>query len=230
MRTLASVRRIVNDDKRLAAASTLVREARAKADAARSRRDHAALVLIEPFARAVAEPNALRADASDAYYGCFAVDGRRYGTRKEAERAAATTGSKIEEVPPTIDVAEYQARLARAREVRQDNYVKFGVTVEPAEVYHLIGVSRALLVRMMKRLPEHLPPLHGDHTEVGKQATKEAEKWDRVADEALAYRDELAMSMLGQGDDGVQRRRNAEVAQLTGLTTARVAQMRTGTR
>lgn len=227
MRTPAAIRKIADPEKRAKAAADLAHEARAKAEDARQRRDLAALVMIEPFVRAVAPSNAMQADAKDAYYGYLTVGGQRFAKRDTAEKHAAETGETIEIVGPSIDTDEYEARLAAARDRRERDLAENNVEVYPADVYNLIGVSRTLFVRMMARMPDDLPRLD-DPEAVAKAAVKDMRKFDALVDEAVKIRNE-AVEVLLNGT-GAARVKNADVARLTGLTTARVAQLRLGTR
>jgi hypothetical protein len=100
-----------------------------------------------------------------------------------------------------------------------------------ASVLRELAVSRALYVRWERRWAEEARAVDNPER-AASQATKDLEKWSAVASEMREIRDDVVDDMLNGGlrrRDGA-RFRNADVARITGLTTARVAQMRTGGR
>jgi hypothetical protein len=197
VKTAATIAKIADPEKRAKAASQTLAAAHAKAEAARQRRDIAALVMIEPFVRAVAPSNRTRAEAKAAY----------------------DAGD--------IDASTYYARLAQAREERAAALEAAGVEVYPADVYNLIGVARNLFVRMMARMPDTLPEFDDPRAEA-KAAARDVRRYNQIADDVRALRDAATDDLLN-GRSGT-RMSNADVSRLTGLTTARVAQLRLGTR
>lgn len=193
---LDAVRRLTDPRERAEAAAALVRQARAKADAARSRRDVAALVLIEPYEAAQ----------------------RPYKRVKDQVDAQLEAGD--------IDYPEANARLAEAKAERAK--AMEGVTYTPVDVYRdILGVSRGLFVRMTQRAPEQLPDIP-DAEQVATKAANDVDRYDALAAEALRIRNEVTDDLLN-GLTGPAMR-NADIARMTGLTTARVAQLRLGTR
>lgn len=196
MRTAKTIAKIADPKRRAKAASDLVREARDKAEEARQRRDLAALVMIEPFVRAVAPSNRDR----------------------DAAKRAYDAGQ--------IDDSTYYARIEQAKSVRRAALEMAGVSVYPVDVYTLIGVSRTLFVRMMARMPERLPKMDDPQAQA-KAAARDVLRYAKIVDEAIEVRDEAVDELLnGRGE----RMSNADLARLTELTTARVAQLRVGVR
>lgn len=231
MKTAATIEKIADRNKRARAAAQTLREARAKAEAARARRDYAALVMIAPFVRTVAPFNARQEKARDAYYGYYTVNGRRYTREKTARREAAKVGVDAVYHEPTMSTDDYYAALDRIKVERREALTKAGVTIEPADVYALIGVSRGLFVRMMKRMPPDTPDASeydGDPAKDAKAAAKDVQRFEAIENEVRPIRDEVLDDLLN-GISGPAER-NADIARLTDLTTARVAQLRLGTR
>lgn len=229
MKSLTAIRKIANPEKRAKAAADLIHEADERAEDARQRRDLAALVMIEPFVRAVAVANEMQSAAKDAYYGYWTVGDQRFSADApvSAERESNETGDPMVWHEPTIGDDEYQQRLAAARERRAADLERYNVTIYPAEVYTLIGVARNLFVRMMGRMPENLPEMD-DPEAVAKAAAKDVRKYRQIAKDAVPVRDEGVEAMFY--GNGTELRTNAYVARLTDLTTARVAQLRKGVR
>jgi hypothetical protein len=80
---------------------------------------------------------------------------------------------------------------------------------------------------------EAYPELFEDPVETMRKADREARRYEAIKSQARVIRDKTARQMMsGRDDDGnrVPAVTNAEVARLTGLTTARVSQLRKGTR
>jgi hypothetical protein len=192
----AALRNIADPHTRAEESAKTVREARAKADDARSRRDMAGLVLIEPY------------EAAQRPY-------KRIKDRVEAELEAGT-----------IDYPEANRRLSKAKAERNQRMRE--VELGPVDVYRdILQVSRGLFVRMTQRAPEQLPHIDNPR-EVIEKARREITKYDRIATEALAIRDEAIDELLNRGYRG-KPVRNADIARLIGVTTARAAQIRWGT-
>lgn len=102
----------------------------------------------------------------------------------------------------------------------------------PVTLYRALGISRGLFNRMVQRAPQQRPPIE-DALAVATQAAKEVRKYERISAEARAIRDETALSLMNGRDTAgnqVKMHSNADIARATGLTTARIAQIRTGTR
>jgi hypothetical protein len=96
----------------------------------------------------------------------------------------------------------------------------------PVDIVRQVQVSRSLYVRIRDRYPtvlvEKAKSLTGDVPALAKAAGAEAVKWDRIAAEGIEIRDAAIEEAINGGI------RNAEVARATGLSTARIAQIRTG--
>lgn len=203
MKSVADVANIADPYKRMVAAATLARQAEAKADGYRRKRDLAILVMLRPFADAVAETNAERKRLRD----------------------ALNAG--------TITDDEYAEGLAANREQRQRDLAAADVKIQPVDVYEMLNVSRNLVNRILMRMPtEDLPPMRSPQRTAITAHEKIAPLVETI-DAAKEIRDTAAlMLMAGEGPDGehVTPVSNADVARATGLTTARIAQLREGVR
>lgn len=133
--------------------------------------------------------------------------------------------SKIEDLAKR---ARDAARIAKSAQVKADLHrptrdaaalAMLRAGAQPVEVYRLIGVSRGLFVRMARRPLTSNPPVFADPKATAAASAKECAKWDRLAEQARAVRDQAAYAMKDAG------RTNADVARATGLTTARVAKL-----
>lgn len=92
-----------------------------------------------------------------------------------------------------------------------------------------LGISRNLWNRVLDRWDAgEIEPAEGltDPRGAAKRAADRVRHWEKVEEEARAIRDEVALDLM-DGSYGGPPLRNAEVVRLTGLTSARVAQMRT---
>jgi dienelactone hydrolase len=197
--SINSLRQIADLSERAHAASAVARETERLGDEARSRRDLAALVMIEPYQ----------------------IAQRPYDAAMERIDAALESAK--------IDSRTANQRRDKAKEARRKAMV--GVEVKPVDVYkHTIGVSRGLFVRLLHRAPNQLPEIENAR-EVALMAKEDCQMYDAINVDARIIRDE-AITVLLNGDRkaGIKAISNADVARLTGLTTARVAQLRYGTR
>jgi hypothetical protein len=196
MKSLHDVATISDQMTRLTEAALLVREAEAETERLRTERDLAVLVLLRPFADAVAPANAARADL----------------------RAALEAG--------TITGDEFRAALAENRDRRRDSLVAAKVKIYPVEVYEALGVGRSLVNRILMRMPnEPLPPVD-EPADVARAAHGEVKALEHVIRAAREIRDTAAVTMMsGHDDDGDQIPpvSNAQIARATNLTTARIA-------
>lgn len=129
--------------------------------------------------------------------------------------------------------AKTAATEARARRDMAVIVAHLDQGVAPVTLYRdTLKCSRTMFNKIIMRAPENRPEIP-DALEVARQATKDAARYDEIEDKAHRLRDETAgMLMNGLTVDGkrVPPVPNAEIARRTGLTTARVAQLRTGTR
>lgn len=250
MRTPKSLETIKDPKKRLRAASAAVREAESVADTHRAIRDHAAMVMLEPFVRARIRGNAMAVQAARDYHGYYTIDGHILSHRSKATtraRLARDLDAPVERHEGTLTTAEYEARLAEIRDVVREDMDKYEVTERPEDVRQAIGVSRNMLHRIMDRVLEAVQAggvePWDDDREPRSAAIAEARataKADARRDALMATRQRVLMALL-TGTDPVTGDRvdpvsgmpivvlsNAEVARLVGLSTARVSQMRTG--
>lgn len=130
-------------------------------------------------------------------------------------------------------LAEVEAKRDQARSLRDMAMIVAHLDqgVQPVHIYRdTVGVSRGLFNRVIQRAPDKRPVIP-NAVEVAGAAQADLKKWVALVDEVMDIRDDLALSMMnGVADDGGRTTpvSNANVARITGLTTARVAQMRTG--
>jgi DNA-binding transcriptional regulator YiaG len=130
---------------------------------------------------------------------------------------------KIEAAKEADDDAEVR-RLTAAKAAAMKP-----VTWHPVRIYRdTIHVSRGLFNRMLGREPVALPDWP-DADRRARRATAVVERWEPYVNDARKIRDE-AVDRLMRRHDGQAPLRNAEVARLLGVSTARVAQMRHGRR
>ena len=130
MKSVADVASITDVFKRMVAAATLARQAEQKMEGYRRKRDLAILVMLRPFADAVAATNAERKRLRDAL---------------EAGE---------------ISDDEYTAGMTANREQRQHDLREAEVGIYPVHVYEMLGVSRNLVNRILMRMPtDPLPPM-----------------------------------------------------------------------
>jgi hypothetical protein len=196
-------------EERGAKAAALTRVAEERANVERSTRDMAGLVLIQPYLEAQRP---------------FDDEMARIKDELEAGK---------------IDSAEaWNLRMEAAEKHRADLQ---SVRFKPVHIYRdTIGVSRGLFVRMQQRATEKLPEFRDDHGKLltpdqlqrlAIHAREECKRYDAIAKRARAIRDEVGLMLLnGNPKIGRPAMSNADVARLFKLTTARVAQMRYGTR
>lgn len=199
MKSVTDVASISDLRERLAAASHLVRESERKAERLRLRRDLAILVMLRPFADAVAATNAKRASLrADLEAGKITDDG-------------------------------YLTGLNANREQRGADLAAANVEVYPVHVYEMLGVSRNLVNRLLMRMPTTpLPEMH-DPARVAKRAHAQMPEVEETLAKAREIRDTAALLLMsGEGENGEEFPpvSNADVARVTGLTTARIAQLR----
>lgn len=203
MKSVNDVAKIADPMSRMVAAADLAREAESKADVQRERRDLAILVMLRPFADAVANTNA-----------------ERNRLRDQRDRFKITE-------------EQYVTALAENREQRQSDIDHAQVKVYPADIYKMLGVSRNLVNRILMRMPvEDLPEMRSPKRTAQTAHSKIGPLQEIVA-QAREIRDAAALLvMAGEDDNGnpVDPVSNAEIARATQLTTARVAQLRTAVR
>lgn len=199
MKAVSEVASIANPMDRLRAAAALAQEAEARGEEMRVQRDLAMQVLLRPFADAVAPANAARA-----------VLRQRYEAGE-------------------IDHDTYQAGLAENRARRRKDLADAGVKIHPVHVYTALDCGRSLVNRVLMRMPNDPPKRMRDPESAAREAHAAVREADAVLADAREVRDMAAITLMsGIDDDGnpIGLVTNAEIARETGLSTARIAQMR----
>jgi hypothetical protein len=129
-----------------------------------------------------------------------------------------------------LRLAAESARLAaergdKAREKRNAAARQLAQTRKAVRVWKdTLGITRNLWTRIEQE-PGGKVGTYKDPEGVARSASEETRRWDKVATDARRIRDETATGLMN-GAYGPPAR-NAEVVALTGLTSARVAQLRT---
>lgn len=203
MKDVAEVAAIPDPYERAAEAASLARWAEDKAEKLRNRRELAVLIMLRPFADAVAQTNAARA---------------RLRERLDAGE---------------ITEDEYTEGLAENREQRQKDLANANVEVYPVHIYKMLGVSRNLVNRTLMRMPDGDLPTMSDPARSAKHAHSQLPEVEGIIEQAREIRDTAILTCMEGEDDAGQewpRRSNADLARATHLTTARVAQLREGSR
>lgn len=152
---------------------------------------------------------------------------------------------KVRSIEDPIERVTAAAELVRQREERAEGarQVRDQATiiahlddgVAPAEMYRdVLDCSRGLFVRIIQRAPAKRGKM-SDAKEQARSSAKAVRKHEAVIERAREIRDSTALLLMTGGKDPVtglevERVSNAEIARVTGLTTARVAQIRAGTR
>lgn len=145
-------------------------------------------------------------------------------------RAAVAERLTVDEPRERLRLAATVARIAgeqgdRSRRQRNSAALQLAQTRKAVRVWKdTLGITRNLWNRIL-RDPENTVGTFGDPEAVAKAAAAETRQWDVVRDSAIAVRDDTATGLMN-GAYGAPAR-NAEVVGLTGLTSARVAQLRT---
>lgn len=155
---------------------------------------------------------------------------------------ATTSIDAIRHLPDVEDRAREASRIAKTAAIkskvertRRDGAAvvlarKYGEL--PIRVAELGQFSRGLMFRMLDRVADgdvdkiaETFPTAPDARKAVEKSGKAVRKWDMLAEEAREVRDDAVEKMLAS-----PQWRNADVARITGLTTARIAQMRQGRR
>lgn len=203
MMSVEQVAKIADPMERLTAASDLARKAEAQEERLRSKRDLAILTMLRPFAEAVAPTNAVRAQI----------------------RRRLNDGEITED--------EYEVLLRENREQRGRDLAAANPPVQPSDVYKMLDVSRNLVNRLLMRMPSgDLPPVLNPKR-TAREAHAKMPACEALIEQAKEIRDTAALILMsGEDDDGrtFEPVSNADVARATGLTTARIAQLREGVR
>lgn len=207
--SISDLRAIEDLPGRARAAAAVTRVAEQKADMHRSTRDMAGLVLIQPF-HAVQRPYDAAMEKIDAALEAGKIKPAEARELRDAAKAERAAGMK-------------------------------NVELQPADVWRgVLGVSRGAFARMTHRATQQLPEFRGNNgqlltpeqlAQLAINSREECKLYDAIAAAARDIRDDV-VTMLLNGNSKVKRppMSNADVARLTKLTTARVAQIRYGTR
>ena len=129
--------------------------------------------------------------------------------------------------------AEERAERARAMRDMAAVVAHLDDGVAPVTLYRdVLGCSRSLFVRMIQRAPAQRPKI-AEAIEVARESAEAVRRHSAVASDARDVRDETALLLMVGGDDPVSGAEvapttNADISRATGLSTARIAQMRTG--
>lgn len=129
--------------------------------------------------------------------------------------------------------AEAAAEHARAERDMATIVAHLDQGVRPVVLYRdTLAVSRGLFNRIIQRAPVDRPEIPDAKTVAGK-AARQVRKYEAIVEQAREIRDTAALMLMNGRDaqgNKVPTVTNADISRATGLTTARVAQMRTGTR
>lgn len=129
--------------------------------------------------------------------------------------------------------AEAAAERARAERDMATIVAHLDQGVPPVVLYRdTLAVSRGLFNRIIQRAPAERPTIDNAKAVAGK-AAKQVRKFEAIVEQAREIRDTAALNLMNGRDEQGNRVppvSNADISRATGLTTARVAQMRTGTR
>lgn len=166
MKSVNEVAKISDPMKRLAASALLVRQAEAKIETLRNRRNLAILVMLRPFADAVADTNAARATLR---------------SRRDAGE---------------ITEAEYEAGLSENREQRQKDLRAANVTIYPVTIYKMLGVVRSLVNRILMRMPDGDLPTMSDPAKAARNAHRQLPQYEKILRDARIIRDDAALSLI----------------------------------
>lgn len=144
----------------------------------------------------------------------------------------------IERIAAAAEVvrkAEERAEAARAMRDRATIVAHLDDGVPPITMYRdVLDCSRGLFVRIIQRAPAKRPKMD-DAIEQARESALAVKRHEATIEAARVVRDETALLLMNGGTDPVTGEKvrpvsNARIADATGLTTARVAQVRTGTR
>lgn len=152
---------------------------------------------------------------------------------------SATTVAKIADpmkrvaaAAALVREAEAAAEDARAQRDMATIVAHLDQHVAPVRLYRdALQVSRGLFNRMVQRAPAQRPDIP-NAIDVAAKAAKAVRRFEERAEQAREIRDTAMLMLLNGGEDehgnAVTPVSNADIARATHLTTARVAQMRTG--
>jgi hypothetical protein len=142
---------------------------------------------------------------------------------------------RVEKAAEVVRKAEVRADAARSMRDIATVVAHLDDGVSPVTLYRdTLECSRGLYVRIIQRAPSQRPKMD-DALAQARESAQAVRRHEAVIEEARLVRDETALLLMNGGTDPVTGNKvtpvsNAEIARATGLTTARVAQVRTGTR
>lgn len=142
---------------------------------------------------------------------------------------------RVEQAAAVVHKAEERAEAARSMRDMATIIAHLDDGVPPVTLYRdTLECSRGLFVRIIQRAPAKRPKME-NALEQARESARAVRRHEATIEEARTIRDETALLLMNGGTDPVTKRKvapvsNAEIARATGLTTARVAQVRTGTR
>jgi len=153
----------------------------------------------------------------------------------ESVRSIPDPLERVEKAADLVHKAEERADNARAMRDMATIVAHLDHGVPPVTLYRdTLQCSRGLFVRIIQRAPAKRDKMD-DPVAQARESAAAVRRHEAVIEEARAIRDETALLLMNGGIDPVSGQKvipvsNAEIAKRTGLTTARVAQVRTGTR
>jgi hypothetical protein len=125
--------------------------------------------------------------------------------------------------------AEEIAEEARARRDRAAVVLRHDYDMTPVAIYRdVLGMGRSLFNRILDRTEVPVSeggalPLVEEVIEQAKADSETVRKYDEIATKARDIRDTTALDLIDSG-----KASNADVSRVTGLSTARIAQLRKG--
>jgi hypothetical protein len=154
----------------------------------------------------------------------------------EVNATIAAIADPLERLKASADLvrkSEEYAERARAMRDMAAIVAHLDDDVPPVVLYRdVLECSRGLFVRIIQRAPAKRPKID-DALDVTRESAAAVRRHEEIATAARQVRDETAMLLMSGGTDPISGEEvkaitNADVARATGLTTARIAQMRTG--
>lgn len=142
---------------------------------------------------------------------------------------------RVEKAAELVRKAEDRANAARSMRDMATIVAHLDDGVPPVTLYRdTLECSRGLFVRIIQRAPARRPKMEGA-LDQARESAQAVRRHEATIEAARIVRDETALLLMNGGKDPVTGEKvkpvsNAEIARATGLTTARVAQVRTGTR
>lgn len=165
-------------------------------------------------------------------------------TTMTAERGAVRTPEQVAAIENPVERLTAAADLVRASEQRAEGarsmrdmaaiYAHLDDGVPPVVMYRdVLQCSRGLFVRMVQRAPAKRDRFE-DAVSQARESAEAVRRHEATIEAARVIRDETALALMNGWKDPYSGEKhllsNADVARATGLSTARIAQMRTGTR